>query len=149
MKLKEFINEYKAYQKAEQEITKWVEETYPGLSMDYSGTTAEVVQIDENANYPAEQVPKIVEVINLKIDEILEKHEEEIYIAEKLTLIWRRHPMFNPEIESIEELKKNQKFLKYFKELKFYPNKKQKGGLNGKRKRQIFNSFQFRKRAPF
>ena len=135
MKLKEFINEYKAYQKAEKEITAWVEKTYPGLSMDYSGNIAEVVQIDENVEYSEEQVPKIVEVINIKIDEILEKHEEEIYIAEKLTLIWKRHPNINIEVESIEDLKKNPKFLKYFKELNPARKKKKRGGLNGKRKR--------------
>lgn len=133
MKLKEFINEYKAYQKAEKEITAWVEETYPGLSMDYSGNIAEIVQIDEKADYPADKVPKIVEVVNIKIDEILEKHEEEIYIAEKLTKIWKRHPKFNIEVNSIEDIKRNPKFLKYFKELN--PARKKRGGLNGKHKR--------------
>ena len=133
MKLKEFINEYKAYQKAEKEITAWVEETYPGLSMDYSGNVAEIVQIDESVDYSPDRVPKIVEVVNIKIDEILEKHEEEIYISEKLTKIWEKHPTFNPEINSIDELKRNEKFLKYFKELKL--SRKKKRGINGKRKR--------------
>lgn len=118
MRLKELINEYKAYQKAEKEITDWVEKTYPGLSLDYSGNIAEIVQIDDKVNYPKDQVPKIVEVVNTKIDEILEKHEEEIYIAEKLTQIWKKHPEFNPEIANIEELKRHPKFLKYFKELR-------------------------------
>lgn len=118
MRLKELINEYKAYQKAEKEITDWVEKTYPGLSLDCSGNIAEIVQVDDTVNYPKDQVPKIVEVVNIKIDEILEKHEEEIYIAEKLTQIWKKHPEFNPEIANIEELKRHPKFLKYFKELR-------------------------------
>lgn len=133
MKLKEFLTEYKAYKKAEDEIVEWVEKTYPGLTMDFSGDVAEIVRTDESVDYPEEQVPKIVEVVNLKIDEILEKHEEEIYIAEKLTIIWKRHPMFNPEIESIAEFKKNEKFLKYLKELKI--KRKKRGGPSGKCKR--------------
>lgn len=133
MKLKELLTEYKAYKKAEDEIVEWVEKTYPGLTMDFSGDVAEIVRTDENVDYPEEQVPKIVEVVNLKIDEILEKYEEEIYIAEKLTVIWKRHPMFNPDIESIAELKKNEKFLKYLKELKI--KRKKRGGLSGKCKR--------------
>lgn len=130
MKLKEFLTEYKAYKKAEDEIVEWVEKTYPGLTMDFSGDVAEIVRTDESVDYPEEQVPKIVEVVNLKIDEILEKHEEEIYIAEKLTIIWKRHPMFNPEIESIAEFKKNEKFLKYLKELKI--KRKKRGGPSEK-----------------
>lgn len=133
MKLKEFLTEYKAYKKAEDEIVEWVEKTYPGLTMDFSGDVAEIVRTDESVDYSEEQVPKIVEVVNLKIDEILEKHEEEIYIAEKLTIIWKRHPMFNPDIESIAELKKNEKFLKYLKELKI--KRKKRGGPSGKCKR--------------
>lgn len=133
MKLKEFLTEYKAYKKAEDEIVEWVEKTYPGLTMDFSGDVAEIVRTDESVDYSEEQVPKIVEVVNLKIDEILEKHEEEIYIAEKLTVIWKRHPMFNPDIESIAELKKNEKFLKYLKELKI--KRKKRGGPSGKCKR--------------
>lgn len=133
MKLKEFLTEYKAYKKAEDEIVEWVEKTYPGLTMDFSGDVAEIVRTDENVDYSEDQVPKIVEVVNLKIDEILEKHEEEIYIAEKLTVIWKRHPMFNPDIESIAELKKNEKFLKYLKELKI--KRKKRGGPSGKCKR--------------
>lgn len=133
MKLKEFLTEYKAYKKAEDEIVEWVEKTYPGLTMDFSGDVAEIVRTDENVDYSEDQVPKIVEVVNLKIDEILEKHEEEIYIAEKLTVIWKRHPMFNPDIESISELKKNEKFLKYLKELKI--KRKKRGGPSGKCKR--------------
>jgi len=141
MKLKEFLTEYKAYQKAEKEIVEWVEKTYPGLSMDFSGEVAEIVRTDESIDYPEDKVPKIVEVVNIKIDEILEKHEEEIYIGEKLTKIWKNHPTFNPDVESIDDLKKNKKFLKYFKELdlrnqiKRNKKKKKRGGLNGKHKR--------------
>jgi len=137
MKLKELLNENKAYEKAEKEIREWIEKTYPGLTIDCSGEVAEIVRTDENIDYPKDQVPKIVEVVNIKIDEILEKHEEEIYISEKLTKIWQKHPEFNPDVESIEDLKKNKKFLKYFKELsnRNYIKRKKKGGINGKNKR--------------
>ena len=133
MKLKEFLTEYSAYAKAEKEIVEWVEKTYPGLTMDFNGPVAEIVRMDESIDYSEEEVPKIVEVVNIKIDEILAKHQEEIYIGEKLTLIWKKHPTFNPDVESIEDLKKNPKFLKYFKELN--PRRKKKGGLHGKHKR--------------
>lgn len=132
MKLKELINEYKAYEKVEKEIVEWVEKTYPGLTIAFYANMAEILRTDENIDFSEEEVPKIVEVINLKIDELLELHEEEIYIAEKLTLIWNKHPNFNPEIESIEELKRNEKFLKYFKELSLKRKMKKKGGKHGK-----------------
>lgn len=132
MKLKEFLTEQIAYGKAEKEIVEWVESTYPGLTIEFS-SVAEIVRTDENIDYPEDKVPKIVEVVNIKIDEILTKYSEEIIIGEKLTLIWEKHPTFNPDVESIEDLKKNQKFLKYFKELN--PIRKKKGGLHGKHKR--------------
>lgn len=132
MRLKDFLTEEIAYSKAEKEIVEWVEATYPGLTIDFNGPVVEIVRTDENIDYSEDEVPKIVEVVNIKIDEILEKHEEEIYIGEKLTRIWQRHYKFNPEVESIEDLKKNHKFLKYFKELS--PKRKRKGGLYGKRR---------------
>lgn len=117
MKLKEFLNEDKVYNKVENEIREWVERTYNGLSIEFF-PHLEIVRTNEFVEYNAEQVRKITEVINVKIGDIMESHAEEIYIAEKLTKIWKRHPKFNIDIESIEELKKNNKFLSYLKELK-------------------------------
>ena len=116
MKLKEFINEDKVYTAVENEIREWVEKSYPGLSIEFF-PHLEIVRTDPNIDFEKERVPKITEAVNIKIGDILEAHDEEIYIAERLTRIWRKHPRFNIEIESIEELKKNQKFLKYLKEL--------------------------------
>lgn len=123
MKLKDFISEDKAYKKAEDEIVKWVEETYSGLTIIFERDVPEIVRIDENIDFDKEQVAKITEVVNIKIGDILEKYEEEIYIAEKLTLIWKNHPRFNPEVECVNDLKKNKTFLKYFKELKNQPRR--------------------------
>lgn len=118
MKLKEFISEDKVYAKVEEEIRNWIESTYNGLSIEFE-PHLEIVRTDENIDFSSEEVAKIVEVVNIKIGDIMEAHEEEIYIAEKLTQIWKKHPRFNIEVESIEDLKKDKKFLKYFKELKF------------------------------
>lgn len=117
MKLKEFINEYKVYKKVEDEIREWVETTYKGLSIDFYALTMEIVRTDENIDYNEEQVQKITEVINIKIGDILEAHAEEIYIAERLTRIWNKHPKYNPEVTSLEDLKKSKRFLKYLDEL--------------------------------
>ena len=57
------------------------------------------------------------EVVNIKIGEILEKHSEEIYIGERLDRIWQKHPEFDAEVESIDDIKKNPLFLSYLKEL--------------------------------
>ena len=133
MKLKEFINEYAVYEKAEKEITAWVEKSYPGLSMDYSGNVPEPVRIDENVDFSEDRVPKIVEAINIKIGDILDKYKEEIYIAERLTRIWKKHPRFDIEVESIEDIKRNPKFLKYLKELII--KRPKKGVVNGTNRR--------------
>lgn len=118
MKLKEFINEYKVYKKVENEIREWVEKTYKGLSIDFYELTMEIVRTDKNIDYSAEQTQKITEVVNIKIGDILEAHAEEIYIAERLTRIWKKHPKYNPDnITSIEDLKKSKRFLKYLDEL--------------------------------
>ena len=117
MKLKEFINEYEVYKKVENEIREWVENTYKGLSIEFYDYTMEIVRLDENIDYDADQVQKITEVVNIKIGDILEAHEEEIYIAERLTRIWKNHPRFNIDVESIEDIKRNKKFLKYLDEL--------------------------------
>lgn len=116
MKLKEFINEVKVYTQVEKEIRDWVEKTYNGLSIDFY-PHLEIVRTNELVNYNEEQVSKITEVVNIKIGEIMEAHAEEIYIAERLTRIWQKHPEFNIEVESLENVKRHSLFLKYLKEL--------------------------------
>ena len=117
MKLKDFINENAVYKKVEEEIRQWVETTYKGLSIDFYALTMEIVRTDENIDFDEEQVQKITEVVNIKIGDILEAHAEEIYIAERLTRIWEKHPRFNIDVETIEDIKSNEKFLKYLDEL--------------------------------
>lgn len=116
MKLKEFINEDKVYSKVENEIREWIEKTYKGLSIEFI-PHIEIVRTDESIDFSKKEVPKIIEVVNIKIGDIMEQHAEEIYIAEKLSKIWKKHPRFNIEVESIEEVKKHPLFLRYFKEL--------------------------------
>ena len=116
MKIKEFINEDKVYNKVEEEIREWVEKSYPGLSIEFY-PHLEIVRTDPEIDFEKERVPKITEAINIKIGDVLEAHDEEIYIAERLTRIWRKHPKFNIEVETIEDIKRNPKFLKYLKEL--------------------------------
>jgi len=116
MKLKEFINEDKVYTQVEKEIRDWVEKTYNGLSIDFY-PHLEIVRTNELVNYNEEQVSKITEIVNIKIGEIMEAHAEEIYIAERLTRIWQKHPEFNIEVESLENVKRHSLFLKYLKEL--------------------------------
>lgn len=116
MKLKEFINEDKVYCKVEQEIKDWIEKTYNGLSIEFE-PHIEIVRTSDLVNYTEEQVKKITEVVNIKIGDIMEAHAEEIYIAERLTRIWKKHPEFNINVESIEDVKRHPLFLKYLKEL--------------------------------
>ncbi len=116
MKLKEFINEEKVYAQVENEIREWVEKTYNGLSIEFA-PHLEIVRTNEFVNYNAEQVRKIIEVVNIKIGDIMEANADKIYIAERLTRIWQKHPEFNIDIESIEEVKRHPLFLKYLKEL--------------------------------
>lgn len=120
MKLKEFINEDKIYTQVENEIREWVENTYEDLSIDFY-PNFEIVGIDENVDYAKkydkEQVKKITEIVNIKIGEIMEAHAEEIYIAEKLTKIWNKYPRFSIDVNSIDDIKENKKFLKRFKEI--------------------------------
>lgn len=122
MKLKEFINEYATYKKVENEIREWVETTYKGLSIEFYESVIEIVRTDENVDFSPEEVQKITEVVNIKIGDILEAHAEEIYIAERLTRIWNKHPKYNPDVTSLEELKKSKRFLKYLSELIIRPN---------------------------
>lgn len=133
MKLKEFINEDKVYTNAEREIKEWVETTYNGLSIDFY-PHLEIVRINELVDYTEEQVMKITEVINIKIGDILEAHSEDIYIAERLTRIWKRHTRFNIEVSSIEDVKRHPLFLKYLKELIIPPKHSniRKETVNGK-----------------
>lgn len=122
MKLKEFINEDKVYTEVEEEIRAWVENSYPGLSIVFD-PHLETVRTNELIDFDPERVCKITEAINIKIADILEAHEEEIYIAEKLSKIWKRHPRFNIEVSSIEGVKRHPLFLKYFKELEIKPKR--------------------------
>ena len=116
MKLKEFLSEEKVYSKVEKEIRDWVEKTYVGLSIEFE-PHLEIVRTNELIDFSPEEVKKITEVVNIKIGDIMEAHAEEIYIAERLTRIWKYHPRFNIEVSGIDELKKNKKFLKYLKQL--------------------------------
>lgn len=124
MKLKEFINEDKVYCKVEEEIKDWIEKTYNGLSIEFE-PHLEIVRTSDLVGFTEEQVKKITEVVNIKIGDIMEAHAEEIYIAERLTRIWKKHPEFNINVERIEEVKRHPLFLKYLKELII-----RKGGKN-------------------
>ncbi len=84
MKLKELINEYEVYKKAENEIREWVEKSYPTLTIIFE-PHIELVRTDEKVDFTPDRVQKIVEIVNIKIGEILEKYDEEIVIAERLT----------------------------------------------------------------
>ncbi len=116
MKLKEFINEDKVYLQVEKEIKDWIEKTYFGLSIEFE-PHLEIVRTNELVDFSEEQVNKITEVVNIKIGDIMEAHAEEIYIAERLTRIWQKHPEFNINVESLEDIKRHPLFLKYLKQL--------------------------------
>ena len=116
MKVRDFISEDKEYAAAEKEIRKWVEKSYPGLSIDFE-PHIEIVQVNPVVVYPPERVKKIVEAVNIKIGDIMESRAERIYIAERLERIYKNHPRFNIDVESIDDIKKNKLFLKYLKEL--------------------------------
>lgn len=116
MELKKFINEDMVYLKVENEIREWVEKTYPGLSIEFE-PHLEIVRTDTKIDFSPAEVEKIVEVVNIKIGDIMELHQEEIYIAERLTRIWRNHPRFNIDVSSIQDIKNNSRFCKYLKEL--------------------------------
>ena len=135
MKLKEFINEDKVYQKVENEIRDWVEKTYSGLSIEFY-PHLELVRTNALVDFDKEQVYKITEVVNIKIGDILEQHQEEIYIAERLTRIWKAHPRFNIEVNSLEDVKRHPLFLRYLKELIIKPKLAQQ---NYKRKEVAVN----------
>ena len=136
MKLKEFLSEDAVYISAENEIREWVEKTYNGLSIDFY-PHLEIVRTNELIDYSKEQVQKITEVVNIKIGDILESRAEEIYIAERLTRIWKKHPRFNIDVENIEDVKKNPKFLKYLKELIIKPKKSNVLNIQDYRRKEV------------
>jgi iron-sulfur cluster repair protein YtfE (RIC family) len=118
MKISELLNETRIYKQCENEIREWVEKSWEGLSIDFYPNNIEVVRTREDVDFDKERVAKIVEAVNIKIGEILESHQEEIYLAERVERIHKNHPRFkNYAVESIDALKKNKKFLKYLKEL--------------------------------
>lgn len=115
MRLKDFLNADIAYTRAENEIRDWVEERYPGLSIDFF-PHLEIVRTTKR-NFSESRCRKITEVVNIKIGEILEKHAEEIYVGERLERIWKKHPDFDLDVNSIDDIKRNPLFLKYLDEL--------------------------------
>ena len=117
MKLRNYINTDKEYKLVEDEIRKWVEKYYPGLSIEFNWPAPEIVQIDPKARYSVSRVRKIVEVVNIKIGDIMENHAEKIYIAERLDRIYARHPDFDIDVENIDDIKRNPQFLEYLNEL--------------------------------
>ena len=116
MLLKSFLNTDIAYTRVEDEIRQWVETVYPGLSIEFGPKIVEIVRTGER-DFSEKRVRKITERVNAQIDIVLEKHAEEIYIGERLDRIWKRHPDFNPDVSSIEDVKHNPLFLKYLDEL--------------------------------
>lgn len=115
MLLHDFLTADIAYTRAENEIREWVEQHYPGLSIDFYPHLEIVRTIDKP--FSKKRVRKITEIVNIKIGDILEKRAEEIYIAERLERIWKKHPDFNPDVESIADVKRHPLFLKYLDEL--------------------------------
>ena len=116
MQFKE-ISEYKEYQKCEQEIREWVEANCTGLSIEFY-PHIEIVKTNRFIEYSKEQAEKVVDMVNYKIAEILEKHAEEIYIASLAERVAKNHPRYNVEFKDITDLKTNKQFLKYVKELR-------------------------------
>lgn len=115
MQLKE-ISEYKIYTKCEQEIREWIETNFTGLSIDFY-PHIEIVQTNKFTEYSKEQAGKIVESVNDKIAEILERHAEELYLASLVERVLKNHPRYNIELKEITDLKREKKFLEYVKEL--------------------------------
>jgi len=137
MKLKDFISEEEVYKRVEDEIRQWVEKTYKHLSIEFYPNNIEIVRTNKLIDYSPEEVSKITEVVNIKIGDILETHAEEIYIAERLTRIWNKHPKFNIEVKTIEDIKQNKKFLKYLKELIIKPKRTNLAVLDYRRKEAL------------
>ena len=117
MKLRDYINTADEYAAAENEIREWVEQSYPGLSVEFNWPAPEVVQVDPKVRFTKPRVRKIIEAVNIKIGDILESRAERIYISERLDRIYTAHPKFDLEVESIDDIKRNPKFLRYLGEL--------------------------------
>ena len=138
MKLKELINENKIYSQVEKEIRDWIEASYTGLSIEFY-PHLELVRTNPLIDFDKERVHKITEVVNIKIGEVLEAHAEEIYIAERLTRIWAKHPRFNIEVKNLEEVKRHPLFLRYLKELIIKPKKGKVVNISEHRKEAVKN----------
>lgn len=90
--------------------------SHEGLSIDFE-PHIEIVQTDPKRRFTRLRVQKIIEVVNIKIGDLMEARAEEIYIAERLTRIYKNHPDFDIEFNTIDDIKKNEQFLQYLKEL--------------------------------
>jgi hypothetical protein len=130
MKVKELLDEQKVYANIENEIRSWVAERFNGVydiefhntpTFDENGRRlpdCEIVQCVPIVAQTEETAQKIVWEVNEKIDAILQSHDEEIVLSERLTRIYKKHPNFkNKKVESVAELKKHPLFLRYLKEL--------------------------------
>ncbi len=115
MQFKE-ISEYKIYEKCEKEIREWVETNFTGLSIDFY-PHIEIVKINKFTEYRKEQTGKIVESVNDKIAEVLERHAEEIYLESLAERVAKNHPRYNVEFTELTDLKREKRFLAYVKEL--------------------------------
>jgi len=149
MKLHELLDEGRVYEKVEEEIRAWMKERFNGVydiefhhypTFDEKGKRlpdCEIVQCLPVVRQSKKAAEKIVAEVNNKIDEILQAHDEEIYLSERLTRIYARHPNFkNANIGSIEELKKNKLFLKYLNELVIpMPKPKKESEDNGRKRK--------------
>jgi hypothetical protein len=116
MRLREFINTDREYTRVEQEIKAWVEKSYPGLSIEFT-PHLEIVQTDPKRHFKSSRVKRITEAVNIKIGDVMERNAERIYIAERLDRIYKNHPEFDLEVESIADIKTSPLFLQYLSEL--------------------------------
>ena len=116
MNLREFINTDQEYTQVEQETREWVEKSYPGLSIEFD-PHLEIVQTNPSKRFKPGRVKRITEAVNIKIGEIMERQAERIYIAERLDRIYKAHPDFSIEVESMADIKTSPLFLQYLNEL--------------------------------
>jgi hypothetical protein len=122
MKLSEWIKpSYEVYDKCLDSAREWIEKTYAGLSLEIANEKIEVVRTDTKIDYTPLECERIVDALNLKLDEILETYDDEIVLSERVERIRRNHPRFDPPVADIKELKRDKKFLKYLKELIIKP----------------------------
>ena len=105
MQFKE-ISEYKVYEKCEKEIREWLEANYTGLSIEFY-PHIEIVKTNRFTEYSKEEAEKVVDRVNFKIAEILEKHAEEIYIASLAERVAKNHPRYNVKLKDITDLNTN------------------------------------------